>query len=134
MSKIDIIRNKYQKYQRNEKVEEKWKDFFSDLDDEAKNYLKSKLKVIEKKVSNVNAPIFGFFLNPTAYTAYNVHAKIIITSPLFSLKLSKLLKSPALTTNKTAIKVIRTPQRCINFISSFSHILAIIIIKAGIVP
>ena len=66
MSKIDIIRNKYQKYQRNEKVEEKWKDFFSDLDDEAKNYLKSNLKVIEKNTFD------------NEYTANSLRARLLI--------------------------------------------------------
>ena len=69
MSKIDIIRNKYQKYQRNEKVEEKWKDFFSDLDDEAKNYLKSNknnLKLIKKNTHD------------NEYTANSLRARLLI--------------------------------------------------------
>ena len=52
----------------------------------------------------------GFFRRPTAYTAYNVQAKIITISPLFNSKLSNIVKFPELTTTKTAIKVIKTPS------------------------
>ncbi len=69
MSNINIIRELYLQYQHDEKIEDKWVEFFSDLDDGAKNYLNKKesnLKLEEKNLTDND------------YTANSLRARLLI--------------------------------------------------------
>ena len=68
MSNINIIRNLYQRYQKNHKIDERWKSFFSNLDEEAENFLKNQTP--KKNFANKQPD--------NEYTANSLRARLLI--------------------------------------------------------
>ena len=69
MSNLNIIRNLYQRYQQNHKIDESWNSFFSNLDEEAENFLKNQTS--KKSPTNNKQP-------DNEYTANSLRARLLI--------------------------------------------------------